>query len=53
MCMANKKVRLTESELQQVVEASVRQILLKEGFFKKNVDASANLTKERDLNKSV
>lgn len=53
MYMANKKVRLTESELQQVVEASVRQILLKEGFFKKSVDAPANLTKERGLNESV
>ena len=37
--MANKKVRLTESELHQVIEASVRQILLKEGFFKKAGDA--------------
>ena len=33
--MNNKKMRLTESELKQVVEASVRQILMKEGFFKK------------------
>ena len=33
--MANKKMRLTESELKQVVETSVRQILMKEGFFKK------------------
>ena len=30
--MADKKMRLTESELKQVVEASVRQILLREGF---------------------
>lgn len=37
--MANKKMRLTESELQQVVETSVRQILMKEGFFKKAGDA--------------
>lgn len=33
--MKNKKMRLTESELQQVVETSVRQILMKEGFLKK------------------
>ena len=26
-------MRLTESELKQVVETSVRQILMKEGFF--------------------
>lgn len=32
-------MRLTESELQQVVEASVRQILVKEGWFKKTGDA--------------
>ena len=32
-------MRLTESELKQVVEASVRQILLKEGWFKKAGDA--------------
>ena len=37
--MADKKMRLTESELKQVVEASVRQILMKEGFFKKAGDA--------------
>ena len=37
--MADKKMRLTESELQQVVETSVRQILMKEGFFKKAGDA--------------
>lgn len=37
--MNNKKIRLTESELKQVVEASVRQILMKEGFFKKAGDA--------------
>lgn len=37
--MNNKKMRLTESELHQVVEASVRQILMKEGFFKKAGDA--------------
>lgn len=37
--MADKKMRLTESELQRVVENSVRQILLKEGFFKKAGDA--------------
>ena len=37
--MNNKKMRLTESELKQVVEASVRQILMKEGFFKKAGDA--------------
>ena len=32
-------MRLTESELKQVVEASVRQILIKEGWFKKAGDA--------------
>ena len=32
-------MRLTESELKQVVEASVRQILIKEGWFKKTGDA--------------
>ena len=32
-------MRLTESELKQVVETSVRQILMKEGFFKKAGDA--------------
>ena len=32
-------MRLTESELQQIVENSVRQILIKEGFFKKAGDA--------------
>ena len=37
--MVDKKMRLTESELQQVVETSVRQILMKEGFFKKAGDA--------------
>lgn len=37
--MNNKKMKLTESELKQVVEASVRQILMKEGFFKKAGDA--------------
>ena len=37
--MNNKKMRLTESELKQVVEASVRQILIKEGWFKKTGDA--------------
>ena len=37
--MADKKMKLTESELQQVVENSVRQILIKEGFFKKAGDA--------------
>ena len=37
--MNNKKMRLTESELQQVVENSVRKILMKEGWFKKAGDA--------------
>lgn len=33
------KVRLTESELHNVVMESVKQILIKEGFFKKAGDA--------------
>ena len=37
--MADKKIRLTESELKHVVETSVRQILVKEDFFKKTEDA--------------
>lgn len=37
--MADKKIRLTESELKHVVETSVRQILMKEDFFKKTEDA--------------
>jgi hypothetical protein len=37
--MNNKKMRLTESELQQVVENSVRRILMKEGLLKKAGDA--------------
>ena len=35
----NGKVRLTESELHNVVMESVKQILIKEGFFKKAGDA--------------
>ena len=43
-------MRLTESELKQVVEASVRQILVKEGWFKKagdTIDRFKNWTDEK------
>lgn len=33
--MKSNKIKLTESELKQVVSESVKQILIKEGFFKK------------------
>ncbi len=43
-------MRLTESELQQIVENSVRQILIKEGFFKK---AGIALKRKDILSKTI